>query len=167
MQNIDLFGTAIELPRRIKSSTNLGTTQFVDQKVLCEPTPPSLLPIEPRRDNEDTLDDDDNLPEPNLSPRDALKRYLQQNSIAFVDADKVKAGLFSRDRLELFDFVVHREDTTYLVAACAKRPHTSLLSDLKQWEKILGPGFQAAVAVIDEDDPISFRTVDGDKLDIV
>jgi hypothetical protein len=164
MQDIDLFGTPIESPRRIKSSTNLGTTQFVDQKVLCEPTPPSLLPGESRRDNEETLDDD--LPEPDLSPRDALKRYLQQNSIAFVDADKVKAGLFSRDRLELFDFLLHREDAIYLVAACAKRPHTSLLSDLKQWHNILGPGFQAAVAMIDEDDPICFRTIDGDRVNI-
>jgi hypothetical protein len=166
MHELNLFGTPLEPPRpRAKASVTLGTTQLVDQNVLAAPTPPSLLHAEPRRENDDTPDDED-LPAPDLSARQILKRYLQQNSIAFVDADKVKGGLFSRDRLELFDFVVHREDASYLVAACAKRPHTSLLADLKQWEGILGPGFQAAVAIVDEDDPICFRTIDGDRVDI-
>jgi hypothetical protein len=110
--------------------------------------------------------DDDALARPDLSARKALQRYLRKQAIPHVDANKVKAGLFSQERLRLFDFVVHREATSWLLAACDGGPSNALVSDLREWERILGPGFLAVVAGVDDEGAIKFRTTEGEKVDI-
>ena len=83
-----------------------------------------------------------------------------------VDADQVKADLPNRNRLQLFDFVVHREEASWLLAACHDNPSHRLVADLREWERILGPSFAAVVARVDDDGGMTFRTIDGEHVDL-
>jgi len=171
MHELDLFGTPVEpLQRRGRSSAGLGTSgerasqPVIQQEIQLKPKR-TVHPLDWPTVDED-LDDDDPPPFPALPPREAVQQYLQEQAIPYVDADKVKSGLFSADRLQMFDFLVHREEVTWLMAACDGEPNHSLASDLRQWERILGPGFQAVAAKVNDEDPISFRTIDSDKVEI-
>ena len=165
MQELDLFGIPVEPPRRRgRSSAGLGTS---DEEQEIRPKPKRTVhPLDWPTVQEEKVDDDDSLPPLVLPPREAVQQYLREKAIPCADADKVKAGLFSADRLQMFDFVVHREEVTWLLAACDGDPNLTLLSDLRDWERILGPGFIAVVARVDVEDLITFRTIDGDKVSI-
>jgi len=125
---------------------------------------PSTLTMDQPQANQE-VDEDDCLPPPEMPPREVLRQHLREQSIRFVDVETIKAGLFSRDRLQLFDCVIHGGQVSWLVAACDGKPKDGLLTDLHEWERIFGPGFMAAVARVDED-AITFRTIEGEKVDI-
>jgi len=161
MEKIDLFGKPIKpLRRGKKSSAGLGNGR---------PMGPPENQVQPKSVAPRTgtkVRDDDTQARSGLGPRRALQRYLRKQAIPFVDADKVKADLFSAERLHLFDFVVHREETSWLLAACDGSPNNALVSDLREWERILGRGFQAVIARIDEENAITFHNIEGEKVDI-
>lgn len=99
-----------------------------------------------------------------LPPREAVSRYLRKEAILYVIADKIKAGLPMHYRLQLFDFVIPREETSWLLFA--GEPNAAALNDLRAWERIFGPGFAAVVATVMDDEAPIFRTLDGDRVDL-
>ena len=110
--------------------------------------------------------DDDALPCPDLTPRQVLEQWLREQAVPYLDAEQVKAGLPNRNRLQLFDFVLHREEASWLLAACHENPSERLVADLREWERILGPGFAGVVARVDDDGGITLRTIDGEHIDL-
>jgi hypothetical protein len=128
-------------------------------------------PVEPpasaaaRRPAHD-LSDNDPLPSRDLTPRQVLEQWLREQAIPYVDADNIKTGLPNRNRLQLFDFVVHQERASWLLAACHDNPSERLVADLREWGRILGPGFAAVVARVDDDGGLTLRTIDGERVDL-
>jgi hypothetical protein len=72
------------------------------------------------------------------------------------------AGLFSRHGLQTFDFVIHREETSWVVFA--DQPNAAALRDLREWDRIFGPGFTAVVATVRDEQPPIFRTLHAERI---
>jgi hypothetical protein len=162
MDQLDLFGPPVESQRpHGKSSGSMGESPAAHrQRNRREPE----LAIEVG--SQWLADSDSPLPSPDLTPRQVLEQWLREQAIPYIDAEQVKAGLPSRNRLQSFDFVVLGEEANWLLAACHENPSDHLASDLREWERILGPGFVAVLARVDDDGGMTLRTIDGDRVDL-
>jgi hypothetical protein len=170
MDQLDLFSRPVEpLRRRGKSSAGLGvagkaTSQPTDLQMSRRDAKPTAPTAEQPAAAEQAGDDP--LPSPDLTPRQVLEQWLRKQAIPYVNADNIKTGLPTRNGLHLFDFVVHREEASWLLAACHDNPSDRLVSDLREWERILGPGFAAVVARVDDDGGMTLRAIDGEHVDL-
>jgi hypothetical protein len=166
MDQLDLFSKQIEPPgRRRKSSANLGGKRERESTAL-NPGKDEVASASEQQPARGEVAVDDPLPSPDLTPRQVLEQWLREQAVPYLDAEQVKAGLPNRNRLQLFDFVVHREEASWLVAACHDNPSDRLVADLREWERILGPVFVGAIARVDDDGGMTLRTVEGEHVDL-
>lgn len=162
----DLFGESIELPaRRPRSSSGLGTQRQHPQVQPALPIPTAAQEIA-------ALDEGAEIAEAlaDLSLREVVEQYLEDQNLPYVDVAKVQDGLFARTRLEAFDFVVSApQGHNWLLYAAPLS--VAAREDLREWERIFGPGFTALITEELEDDgdlsALTFRTLDGEKVALV
>lgn len=163
---LDLFGDPIDLPvKRGKASAALGAQRPPRQPPLIPPQRPATPEVQALDDEVAELVEILN----DALLRDVVAQYMEDQNLPFVDVAKVQEGLFARSRLEAFDFVVQAtEGHNWLLYAAPLS--VAAQDDLREWERIFGPGFTALVAdKVEEDDDtftLAFRTLEGEKVDL-
>lgn len=163
----DLFGDPIELPvKRGKASVDLGAQRSPRQSQPIPPQPAAAAEAQALDDEVTELVEILN----DALLRDVVAQYLEDHNLPYVDVAKVQEGLFARSRLEAFDFVVSApEGHNWLLYAAPLS--TAAQDDLREWERIFGPGFTALVAdkVENYDDDtftLAFRTLEGERVSL-
>jgi hypothetical protein len=169
----DLLGQPIERPiRRARASAGLGAQTPDVQATFGWPAanPQAMTSCAQAPTEDAALADDEPVDSPaiELTLRDYVQQHLTDRGLSFVDAHNVQAGLYGADRLTLFDFTVADGDLTWLLYAGDVNQH--IRDDLREWERIFGPGFTALIAeeVEGDDDTftLAFRTLDGERVEL-
>lgn len=139
------------------SPTDAQTMAGLEKKVVESPPPPLSS----------VLATTNSLSSPPLSVikrplREVVERYLHEQRIPYVNVDEAKKALFGGTQLRTFHFVVYRANSlNWLLYAAQLRKESR--EDLREWEKIFGPGFVAVIAKLMRDGSLRFQTLKGEE----
>ena len=102
---------------------------------------------------------------PRKSLRMIVERFLRERNIPYVNVDDAKRALFASAKLGSFHFVSYNKTgANWLIWAAQMRKQAK--ADMQEWEKVFGDGFIAVVAKESTSGELTFKKLNGEKVEI-